>query len=353
MAFTIFAAVLLERRAVTLQALSIAAILVLLLRSEALLGGAGFPMSFAATGLLIIVFNGMSQWTCVARWPGVATYVMGSVVSAAVAGLATAPIAAAQFNTLPHYGILANVIAVPIMGFVVMPSAILAAVLAPFGGEALGLWGMAIGLGVILDMARHVADLSYSISHIEAPPPKVLGILAVSVLFGIFWQGRVRLLACIPAGLALALWVHFPRPDVLFSGDGRLVGVMVQGTRVLNSAKGTGFVARSGLEIDGRPISQKVAHGAMPSWVEIVGKGAHPVQPCEKLLVVVQDWRSELVCGGFDLGRLAIAGGMAGWFDKSGKLQWTTVRDTIGHRLWNSAELRCANSLHRTGSKPP
>ena len=127
---------------------------------------------------------------------------MGSVVSAAVAGLATAPIAAAHFNTLPHYGILANVIAVPIMGFVVMPSAILAAVLAPFGGEALGLWGMAIGLGAILDVARHVADLPYSISHIKAPPPKVLEILAVSVLFGVFWQGRVRLLASIPAGLA-------------------------------------------------------------------------------------------------------------------------------------------------------
>ncbi len=72
---------------------------------------------------------------------------MGSVVSAAVAGLATAPIAAAHFNILPHYGILANVIVVPIRGFVVMPSAILAAVLAPSGGEALGLWGMAIGLG--------------------------------------------------------------------------------------------------------------------------------------------------------------------------------------------------------------
>ena len=104
---------------------------------------------------------------------------------------------------------------------------------------------MAIGLGAILDVARHVADLPYSISHIKPPPPKVLGILAVSVLFGVFWQDRVRLLASIPAGLALALWVHFPRPDVLISGYGRLVGVMVQGTRVLNSAKGTGFVARS------------------------------------------------------------------------------------------------------------
>ena len=87
----------------------------------------------------------------------------------------------------------------------------------------------------------------------------------------------MRLLACIPAGLALALWVHFPRPDVLISGDGRLVGLMVQGTRVLNSAKGTGFVARSWLENDGRPISQKAAHGALPSGVEIVVKGAHPV----------------------------------------------------------------------------
>ena len=173
---------------------------VFLLRPEALLGP-GFQMSFAATGLLIIVFNGMSQWAWVARRQGVATYVMGSVVFAAVAGLATAPIAAAHLNIMPHYGILANVVAVLIMGFVVMPSAILVAVLAPFGGEALGLWRMAIGLGAILDVARHVADLPYSISHIKAPPPKVLEILTVSVLFGVFWQGCVRLLANIGFGL--------------------------------------------------------------------------------------------------------------------------------------------------------
>ena len=160
MAFTIFAAVLLERRALTLQALAIAAILVLLLRPEALLGP-GFQMSFAATGLLIIVFNAMNQLTWVSRWPGAVTYLIGSAVSTMVAGLATAPIAAAHFNLLPHYGVLANVIAVPIMGFVVMPSAILAAALAPFGGEALGLWGMTLGLGAILDVASYVADLPH------------------------------------------------------------------------------------------------------------------------------------------------------------------------------------------------
>lgn len=115
MAFTIFAAVLLERRGLTLQALAIAAILVLLLRPEALLGP-GFQMSFSATGLLIIVFNAMNQLTWVSRWPGAATYLIGSVVLAMVAGLATAPIAVAHFNLLPNYGVLAKVIAVPIMG---------------------------------------------------------------------------------------------------------------------------------------------------------------------------------------------------------------------------------------------
>ena len=350
MAFTIFAAVLLERRAITLHALAIAAILVLLLRPEALLGP-GFQMSFAATGLLIIVFNAMSQWTWAARWPWGTRYLMGSVVSAVVAGLATAPIAAAHFNILPHYGVLANVVAVPIMGFVVMPSAILAAALAPFGGEALGFWGMTLGLGAILDVASHVADFPHSVSHIKAPPPKVLGLLAASVLFGILWQGQLRYLAVIPACAALISWVMSPRPDVLISGDGRLVGVMVQGTRVLNVAKGSGFVARSWLENDGNPISQKSAYRAMPSWLEIVDKGSHPMRPCQAALVVVQDWRSEPACGGFDLEALATAGGVAGRFDSSGRLQWITVRQAIGHRLWNSAELRDAKGHDAAGLK--
>ena len=310
-------------------------------------------MSFAATGLLIIVFNAMNQLTWVSRWPGPVTYLIGSAVSALVAGLATAPIAAAHFNLLPHYGVLANVIAVPIMGFVVMPSAILAAALAPFGGEALGFWGMTLGLGAILDVASYVADLPHSVSYIKAPPPRALGILAISVLFGILWRGRMRILAVIPAFAALVLWINFPRPDVLISGDGRLIGVMVQGARVLNVAKGSGFVARSWLENDGRPISQRAAHGDMPSWIEIVRKGSEPQYPCQARLVVVQAWRSDLVCDGFGLGRLATAGGVAGRFDRSGRLHWITVRQAIGHRLWNSLELRRAKGGYIAGGKAP
>lgn len=75
------------------------------------------------------------------------------------------------------------------------------------------------------------------------------------------------------------------------------------------------------------------------------------MRPCQAVLVVVQDWRSEPACGGFDLEALATAGGVAGRFDSSGRLQWITVRQPIGHRLWNSAALWGAKGHDPAGLK--
>ncbi len=55
-----FTAVLLDRRAVTLRSVAIAALIVLAHRPESLLGP-GFQMSFAATTALVAVFTGMSR----------------------------------------------------------------------------------------------------------------------------------------------------------------------------------------------------------------------------------------------------------------------------------------------------
>ena len=138
-------------------------------------------------------------------------------------------------------------------GFVVMPSAILAAALAPFGGEALGLWGITLGLGAILDVATHVVDLPHSIRYIKASPPRALGILATSVLFGILWRGRMRILAVIPAFAALVLWNNFPQPDVLISGDGRLIGVMVRARGFSMSRKARGLWRAVGFKMTDAP----------------------------------------------------------------------------------------------------
>ena len=75
------------------------------------------------------------------------------MLTSLIAGLATAPIAAAHFNQIVHFGLLANILSVPVMGALVAPGAILAVSLMPFGGEGIGLWVVDFGLDWILTVA--------------------------------------------------------------------------------------------------------------------------------------------------------------------------------------------------------
>ena len=80
----------------------------------------------------------MNAWEALCGWAvamgtladeGIWVRVAGGVaLSSLVAGVATAPIAAAHFNRVPHYGLVANLLAVPVMGSVVMPGAVVAAI---------------------------------------------------------------------------------------------------------------------------------------------------------------------------------------------------------------------------------
>src|SRR5690606_25796112 len=99
--------------------------------------GPGFQMSFAATIALVAVYGAFRGRA--GRGPKWAAWAGGVVLSSFIAGMATAPVAAAHFNQIPHYGLLANVVSVPLMGLVVMPAAVLAALLWPVGLSSLGL----------------------------------------------------------------------------------------------------------------------------------------------------------------------------------------------------------------------
>ncbi|MBV1925835.1 MAG: ComEC family competence protein, partial [Rhodobacteraceae bacterium] len=157
MVAVVLCAVLLDRRALSLRAVAMAALIVLALRPEALLGP-GFQMSFAATTALVAVF-GLLRDGNIKLGPGWLKPVLGVVISSAVAGAATAPVGAAHFNTLSQYGLIANLLSVPLMGILVIPAAVVAACIAPFGLEALPLQAMGLGLRWILGVAHWVAGM--------------------------------------------------------------------------------------------------------------------------------------------------------------------------------------------------
>jgi competence protein ComEC len=248
-------AVLLDRRAISLRTVAIAATILLALRPEALTE-AGFQMSFAATVALIAVFGALRddrrlQGGERPRLPGWLRAVLGVVICSAVAGFATAPIAAAQFNRLSEYGLIANLLGVPVMGSLVMPAAVAAGVLAPLGLEAPALKVMELGTAWILRVAAEVAALEGAVLPVVQPQPWVLPALALGGMWLVAWPGRMRWAGAAVIATGLALWPSAPRPALLVAETGTLIGLMTPEGRALSKATGERFAAESWLRADG------------------------------------------------------------------------------------------------------
>ncbi len=338
-------AVLLDRRAISLRAVAVAALIVLVLRPETLLSP-GFQMSFAATTALVAAFGALRDR---GPMPGPKWLrpVLALLMSSAIAGLATAPIGAAHFNMMSHYGLLANLVSVPVMGSVVVPAAVVAALLAPFGLEALALQVMGAGLRWILAVARWVSGLDGAQGYVASPPGFVLPVLTLGFLWLILWQGRARWIGVAPAAVALAMWGQGHRPDALIAETGGLVGVMTERGRALSKHKGSGFVASVWLENDGDGADQPQAADRWPGTsdgiqryllgdkelVHLTGKrAAGAFDECRQDQIVIAPVSLTLTgeCGVYDPDALRITGSLA--FSK-GRI--FTSAEVSGHRLWS------------------
>ncbi len=264
MAAAMLGAVLADRRALSMRSVALAALILLAWRPEALLS-VGFHMSFAATIALVAVFRGLRDLRRgegrgrPPRWRRLLAPVASAALCSLVAGIATAPYAAAQFHRLVEYGLLANLLSVPLMGVLVMPAAVLAAVLWPVGLQGIGLELMALGTRWILGVADRVGNWEGAVTMIVAPPGWVIPALSLGGLWLVLWPGRTRLAGAAVVALALVLWGQAPRPALLIDGAGGLVGLMGPQGRALSRARGAGFVAGEWLEADGDAAPQAVA----------------------------------------------------------------------------------------------
>ncbi|WP_347266480.1 ComEC/Rec2 family competence protein [Paracoccus sp. (in: a-proteobacteria)] len=266
-------AVVCDRRAVSLRTVAVAAVIVLLLAPEALTEP-GFQLSFAATVGLILVNEAFQNTFAEARpW---LRFVALLMLSSLVAGLATAPIAAAHFGRITQYGLLANMLAVPVVGMVVMPAGIAAALLAPLDLAQPALWLMGLGTRWMLAVSEWVAAMGGAEIRIPAPPRAVLPLFGAGAL--------LTLLAPMSAGLAsragtvarraggiglilcaLGIWLGAQRPGILVSAGGDAVAVMTPAGRVPSRAKGGSFAVDAWLEADGDALDRKAA-ASRPLW---------------------------------------------------------------------------------------
>ncbi|PSK87841.1 competence protein ComEC [Limimaricola soesokkakensis] len=348
-------AVLLDRRALSLRGLAIAALIVLGLRPETLLNP-GFQMSFAAVLALVAVMGrlppGWHRPRGLARlWMPVALLSLTSLV----AGSATAPFAAAHFNRVAHYGLLANLLAVPAMGGLVMPGAVILAVTGPLGLDQPATWMIDYGSRWILFVSERIAALDGASSAVIAPPGAVVPLVALGGLWMVLWRGRGRVAAMLPLALAAGLWARAERPDLLVSDSGALLGLMTPEGRALSKPNGDGFAASAWLENDGDGRDQQTAHDptVLPRTdrvlrldlggtriVQVTGKTAlAALQGCDGADILIANQRDTepRPCLRYDARRLRDTGALA-IRNGPGGLRIETVAERAGRRLWTRAQ---------------
>ncbi len=252
-ALLVLIALAIGREPLSLRLLAVAALLVMVMWPEAVVGPS-FQMSFASV-LAIVALHGSEPvqrflapheqdgwWR--RRWRGtVMLLATGMVIE-----LALMPVALYHFHRAGIYGSLANTIAIPLTTFVTMPLIALA-LLFDLAGAGTPLWWLAgKSIDFLLSIARWTAAQPGAVNHLPAMGEGRFVLFLAGALWLALWRGRVRLFGLIPAGLAgLSLLLLRP-PDLLISGDGRHAGITGEaGDRLLVLREGRSGYAQGNL----------------------------------------------------------------------------------------------------------
>ncbi len=228
-ALLVLVALALGREPLSLRMVAIAAMAVMLVWPESLVGPS-FQMSFAAVIAIIALHNAEPVKRFLApreegRLAWLSRRTLMLLVTGLVIELALMPIVLFHFHRAGVYGALANVIAIPLVTFISMPLI------------AIALLFDAIGLGTpFWWLAGHSLDLLVAIAHFTAAQPGAVKLIPQMTLDTVLlfvagglwlalWRGRARFLGLAPTVMGTILLALTPIPDLLVSGDGRHVGI--------------------------------------------------------------------------------------------------------------------------------
>ncbi len=252
--FVIFLiAVLIERMALTLRNVALAAIAIILMKPSAVMGP-GFQMSFAATIALISAYAAWSRrasnhdltaFVPIGQTLEVALkFILGIGFTSLVAGVSTGLFAVEHFHRIAPYGLLANLAAMPVVTFVVMPFGLVSLIAMPFHLEYWPLQIMGAGLDAVVAIAVHTEQLGGDAITGRIPSsPFLLALFGFLIL--VLMRSWLRILGA-PLFVFGIVWclgaAPGKLPEALISEDGELVGLINDNVISTNRGRPSTFV---------------------------------------------------------------------------------------------------------------
>jgi competence protein ComEC len=248
-ALLILVALAMGREALSLRLLATGACAVLLFWPEAL-AGPSFQLSFAAVATIIVLHDS----TRVKRLTGrrdealhmrVGRMVLSTLITGFAIELVLAPIALFHFHKSGVYGALANIFAIPLTTFFIMPLQILALVLDGIGLGQPFWWLAGQGVSAISGLAHWVSDAPGAVLALPSMPRWAFGATVIGGLWMAIIVGKARVFGLVPLLAGMLAMIAAPRPDILVTGDGRHLAVIDQAGELVLLRPGAGDYALS------------------------------------------------------------------------------------------------------------
>jgi competence protein ComEC len=224
--------VMIDRPTLTFRTLTVAALGVLLLAPESITHPS-FQMSFAATLGIIAGYQHGLPWMSragksalaakIALWGG--REILGLLIISLLAGAATIPYTAYHFHRVSPYGVIANLVAMPVVSVWVMPVGLLGLASMPFGLDGLCWTLMGYGIDWMVAIALWVNSFPGAVGRVAAFGSGPLLLCSAGLVVLCLLKTPLRLFGCVLIAVAVVLAVRTPQPDVLVAGDGSAFAV--------------------------------------------------------------------------------------------------------------------------------
>ncbi len=228
-ALLVLAGIALGREAITLRLVAVGALVVLLLWPESAIGPS-FQLSFAAIVAIVALHEHPRVKALLSRRDEggaarVGRFLLGLVLTGLVVEIALTPIALFHFHRAGLYGAGANVVAIPLTTFIIMPLEALALLFDLVGLGAPFWWLTGQALSLLLWIAHATAGAPGAVAMLPAMPRGAFALMVAGGLWLCLWRTRWRRLGLVPVA-AGALWaLATPLPDLIVTGDGRHVAL--------------------------------------------------------------------------------------------------------------------------------
>ena len=363
-ALLILLGIALGREAISIRLVAAGALIVLVFRPEAI-AGASFQMSFAAVTAIVALHS--TQWSrrlFQRRDEGLPARFVRAAAATVATGLAVElaliPMALFHFHRSGLYGVGANIVAIPLTTFVIMPLEAGALLL-----DALG-WGKPLWLlcGAAIDgllwLAHTVSSAKGAVAMLPSMPVWAFGFMIGGGIWLCLWNTRIRLFGIAPFMIGAVAAAMAPAPDLLITGDGRHLAVVSgDGTPLILRDRAGDYIKdllaeASGFDGDvadlgSRPYSDcskdaciaVIAKGG-DEWHILATRSSYQIdwktltEACARADIALSDRRLPRGCTPrwLKLDRVALArtGGVAVYFGRQPRIE--TVADRVGVHPW-------------------